>query len=78
MCCLIRQLADELWTASKLVPELQLIEEVTVEVAHPVEAIQKAASSALAALLENNRDSVPPIMTSLLAMYSEKLAVILK
>lgn len=55
-----------------------LVETVTAEVAHPVEEIQKAAASALAALLEVDRTLVTPIMDTLLKLYNDKLNVSIK
>lgn len=71
----IRQIADELWKASKLEAGVFLVETITAEVAHPVEEVQKAAASALAALLDLDRTLVTPIMDTLLRLYDDKMNV---
>lgn len=46
------------------------------DIEHPVECVQAAASRALAALLEDNKEQVQDTLDKLLKLYSQRLQVI--
>jgi HEAT repeat protein len=71
-----RVLADRLWELAQLDFPVYLSEELMSDIEHPVECVQSAASRALAALLENNKEQVQETLDKLLKLYSARLQMI--
>ncbi|KAJ1530782.1 hypothetical protein ONE63_005633 [Megalurothrips usitatus] len=71
-----RELAAKLWTVAGLKLDEMLWMSVLLDVVHPVDVVQTAASKALAAIIEEYEDPLPKVIENLLGIYKEKLTMI--
>ncbi|XP_044271833.1 eIF-2-alpha kinase activator GCN1 [Tribolium madens] len=69
-------LAEKLWELAKLEFPAYLSEELMPDIEHPVECVQVAASRALAALLQDNKEQVQETLEKLLKLYNQRLQMI--